>query len=84
MVTRDEIKGKVLYTTPVEQVHLYELLTKYPSIVSVNEEIWGQLGAPDLDEEKSRQEQERVEREVLEEGDYSSLKCDMRFEEGVT
>ncbi|KIW64008.1 hypothetical protein PV04_08968 [Phialophora macrospora] len=85
MVAITEFKDKVLYGSLIGQVHMYELRTEHSSIINgANKELWGQLGFPVLDEEKVREEQDRVEREVFDPDSYSIVNCAMRLPEGVT
>lgn len=85
MVAVDELKDRVLYTTLIGQVHMYEIQTPHASIVSgLNSEMWGQVGLPVLDEEEVRRDQKRVEREIFDEGHYSLVNCVQRFDDDVT
>ena len=85
MVAIQEFEDKVLYGTMIGQVHMYELRTEYTSMISgVNKELWGELCFPQLDEEKVRLEQERVEHEVFDEINYSRVNCVRRLSEEAT
>ena len=85
MVEINELKDKVLYTTFVGQVHMYEIRTSHTLLVSgLNQERWGSPGVPTFDKEKVQQEQERIEREIFDERYYSRVNCDMRFADDVT
>lgn len=85
MVSINELADGVVYATYIGQVQMYELQTSYTSIViGLNKELWGQLGNPMLDENKVRQEQERVEREIFDEEHYSRVTCVQRFSKDMT
>lgn len=82
IVAINDAKEKVLYTTLVGQVDMYELRTSHALLpAGLNVEHWGQLGVPMLDENKLRQEREEVEREIFDQRYYNYVNCDMRFEE---
>lgn len=84
MVSIQDFNKKELYGTLIGQVHMYELRTEFSSIVSANKEIWGQVGFPMRDEEKVREEQDRVEREVFDDQHYSFVNCVTRIPDAIT
>ena len=85
MVAIDELEDKVLYATYIGSVKMYELRMSHSFILEgLNIEDWGQVGVPMHDENKVRQEQERVEGEIFNEGHYSRVTCVQRFADDVT
>ncbi|KAJ9606876.1 hypothetical protein H2200_008886 [Cladophialophora chaetospira] len=82
MVAINEANEKGFFATIVGQVQMYELRTEYSSGISgFNTELWGQVGLPNLDEDKVRQEQDRVEKEVFDADNYSIVNCVARLKE---
>lgn len=78
-------QGKTIYAELVGQVYMYEIRTSHAFVAGgVNQEMWGQLLIPEMDERSVREEREQVEREVLDEGHYTLVNCDWRLDETIT